>query len=124
MEYDKHMDKECIRLCDAINSIPGIRAIESCSGHGKKEYSIYFYVENYRLFSILLYYSDPCHVGFEWPCKARTDCSMSPVSFRLHSLEVGDLAYKQADRIAKEIENFMENEFDSFLKDKSIRLEK
>lgn len=36
------MDKECIPLCDALNSIPGITTVCSCCGHDKKSFSIWF----------------------------------------------------------------------------------
>jgi len=40
--YDEQMDVECIPLCDALNSLPGIQTCESCCGHGKKPFAIWF----------------------------------------------------------------------------------
>ena len=109
------MDKECIDLCNAINRIPGLRTFESCCGHDKRGYKVFFMVDNMKYFSILLYYIVPCHVGFEWFCEAETDCGMSPVTFRLHSGdEIGKEAYKQADIIAEKINQFMDTDFDDF----------
>jgi hypothetical protein len=34
------MDKPCIELCDAINSIPGLQTTYSCCGHSKKSFEI------------------------------------------------------------------------------------
>ena len=41
--YDGNMDKECIKLCDTLNSIPSIDTFESCCGHLKDRYSIWFF---------------------------------------------------------------------------------
>lgn len=40
------IDKECIPLINALNSIPGIVTTTSCCGHGKRHFSIFFYVYN------------------------------------------------------------------------------
>jgi hypothetical protein len=42
-KYDGNMDKECIKLCDTLNSIPSIDTFESCCGHLKDRYSIWFF---------------------------------------------------------------------------------
>lgn len=42
MKYDDRMDPECIELCDALNGLPGIRTIESCCGHGKEPFRVFF----------------------------------------------------------------------------------
>ena len=42
-KYDGNMDKECIKLCDILNSVPSIDTFESCCGHLKDRYSIWFF---------------------------------------------------------------------------------
>lgn len=42
-KYDGNMDKECIKLCDILNSITSIDTFESCCGHLKDRYSIWFF---------------------------------------------------------------------------------
>ena len=42
-KYDGNMDKECIKLCDVLNSIPTIDTFESYCGHLKDRYSIWFF---------------------------------------------------------------------------------
>ena len=37
------MDKECIKLCDILNSVPSVETFESCCGHLKDRYSIWFF---------------------------------------------------------------------------------
>ena len=38
----KDMDKECIELCDLLNRLPNTETFESCMGHYKNVYSIWF----------------------------------------------------------------------------------
>lgn len=42
LDYDDHMDPEMIDLCNAMNSIPGIRTTQSCCGHGEGPAEVYF----------------------------------------------------------------------------------
>jgi hypothetical protein len=53
LDYSK-IDRECANLCRAINEIPGICTIESCSGHGKWEFQVYFFVTHLSNLSLLL----------------------------------------------------------------------
>lgn len=46
LEYDEQMDAECIDLCNAMNSLPGIVTMESCCGHSSSPYHIFFRVTN------------------------------------------------------------------------------
>jgi hypothetical protein len=39
------IDKECLNLCLAMNRLPGIFTFESCCGHGKSPFHIWFYVD-------------------------------------------------------------------------------
>ena len=34
-QYPSDMDKDMIPLCDALNSLPGVRTFFCCSGHGR-----------------------------------------------------------------------------------------
>ena len=45
-KYDGNMDKECIKLCDILNSVPSIDTFESCCGHLKDRYSIWFFCDD------------------------------------------------------------------------------
>ncbi len=103
MNYVGKMDPECIPLCDAINRAPGLQTTESCCGHGRSPFRIWFRVTDPVNFSMLLYFLVPCHVGFRWTCQAQTDCAMSPVRYYIESLVKGEEAYKQANVIAEEI---------------------
>lgn len=43
----KDMDKECIQLCKKLNSLSNIKTIESCCGHLKEPYRIFFMCDDF-----------------------------------------------------------------------------
>jgi hypothetical protein len=108
LAYGGNMDEECIGLCDAINRIPGLRTIESCCGHARRKFNIWFMVDDPKNLPILLYYCDRCHIGFNWSCIVYTDCAMSPVRYRLTSESVGAEAYEEAQKIADKITEYQD----------------
>jgi hypothetical protein len=107
VNYYGKMDEECIKLCDAINKISDLYTIESCCGHGKEPFRIWISIDDLEDLPTLLYYCDPCHVGFRWNCFVTTDCGMNPVHFRLESESKGEQSYEEADIIAEEIEKYL-----------------
>lgn len=40
--FPEDMDKECIELCELLNTLPTVKTFESCCGHGKHPYWIFF----------------------------------------------------------------------------------
>ena len=95
------MDKECIKLCNAMNSLPGIHTIESCCGHNKTPYRIWFWTKNLKTLPRLLYYFDRCHCDFcNWKVLVTTDCGMSPVTFLIEG-PIGNQAYSESKKIAE-----------------------
>ena len=50
------MDKECVKLCEALNGINGIQTIESCCGHGKDSFLIWFEAKKVEDLPPVLYY--------------------------------------------------------------------
>lgn len=106
MRYDDSMDPECVPLCDAMNQVPGIRTHESCSGHGKTPFRVYFTAESLAALPRLLYYFAGCHCGFsDWRVRVKTDCAMSPAVF---IAEGPVAAYSEAHRIAELLVEEME----------------
>jgi hypothetical protein len=101
VEMINDMDKECIELCDAMNFLSDIRTIESCCGHNKTPYQIWFRAKNLKALPKLLYYFDGCHCGFYgWKVLVTTDCGMSPVTFCIEG-PVGEQAYSESKKIAE-----------------------
>jgi len=101
--YTGNMDKECIELCDAMNIIPGIETIESCCGHDKTPYHIWFTAKNLSVLPRLLYYFDGCHCGYyDWIVLVKTDCGMSPVTFLVERPITGNgWIYEESKHIAR-----------------------
>jgi len=101
MKYEGKIDVECIKLCDAMNELSGIKTIESCCGHNKQPYRIWFVADSLSVLPNLLYYFDGCHCGFySWRIRVTTDCAKSPVHFCAEG-PMGEIAYKQAEYIAE-----------------------
>lgn len=44
VEYGPGMDKQVIELCNAMNSLPGVETTESCCGHGREPFRVFFRV--------------------------------------------------------------------------------
>ena len=96
----KDMDAECVELCRQLNRLPGIETTESCCGHGKRTFCIWFRAHSLRDLPRLLYWFDQCHTGeVGWQVIAQTDCGMSPVRFRIEG-PLGKEGYEGAEIIA------------------------
>jgi hypothetical protein len=99
----KDIDPQCISICEAINALPGLATVESCCGHGKRPFYIYFVVRKINDLLPLLYWSDQCHSGVDgWRVVAYTDCSADMVRWVLEG-PVGD--YQGANEIARRIKD-------------------
>jgi hypothetical protein len=96
------LDPECLALCVALNKMPGIQTTDSCCGHGKNPYWIFFQPTNLASLPRLLYWFDSCHCGCRnWRVIAYTDCSADRARFMVEG-PVG--AYDDAKHIAELIE--------------------
>ena len=101
-EYEGKMDAECILLCDAINKLPGLKTIDSCCGHNKYPFVIFFIAEDLKDLPKLLYWFNSCHCGFVgWQVLVTTDCARSPVHFCIEG-KIG--AFDEANKIGLLIE--------------------
>jgi hypothetical protein len=115
IKYDGGEDKECIPLCNALNSIPGIYTRESCCGHNMNKFYVTFYVSPMKYVNniqILLknidnhYWVNMKTRGFKnWNCSViSTEFPGLPIWFMLDSGTLfGSEAYKQANKIARGI---------------------
>ena len=95
-----NMDYECIGVCHAMNSMDGIATTESCCGHGKVPFRVYFTVE--KIENLLPVLSEAREIG--WRCYAQTDSFETDVWFVLESISIGVKAYGEAEEIAKFIQ--------------------
>jgi len=124
MKLPPGVDPECVALCEAINLYePDIFTVESCCGHGKTPYHIYFKVEDLETLPHILYWFDGCHSGFYgWKVEVYKDCAKQYPTFMLEGPIHGDNrepinkpidAYRQAEYIALCIrQDFFEMRFE------------
>lgn len=118
----KEVDKECHNLIRAINKIPGIATTSCCCGHDKQEFHVGIEIKDFTFLPVLLYYLDICHTDFPdepgggwvkgWTCQVYTDCAMSEPRYMILSNRKGELAYKESELIAKNIEQFLKSKID------------
>lgn len=100
---DGMIDEECLNLCHALNALPGIKTIESCSGHGRAGFAIYFVADNLDAVVPVAYFADGCHSGYYgWKVIAHTDCSMDRLKFTFAG-PIGFFTWAEADKIAGKI---------------------
>ena len=52
-QFPSDMDKECIELCETLNSLPTVQTFESCCGHLKDRFSIWFFCDSISVLSCL-----------------------------------------------------------------------
>lgn len=100
------MDEHCVELCDALNALPGIETTQSCEGHGKDSFRVYFDVDRSVSPPEGLFFLARCtshnywRYGHLWSIELRSaDCGHDelPLYYVLHSGDVvGDEAYRQA----------------------------
>ena len=103
--YDGRMDAECLQLCDAMNLVPGIETCLSCCGHGELPYAVWFTAESIDALPELLMWFHHLNCGYDgWKVIAVPDCFGCSVIFMIEG-PIGEEAYKQADEIAKLIED-------------------
>jgi hypothetical protein len=112
--YDGKMDKECVPLCNAINTIPGLVTDSSCSGHNKGPLHIWFHVSDLALIANLNMIArvidrryggpTPC-----WECLL-VNCDTHPISFLLKSANKGAKAYEESLIIVSNIQHYSKHE--------------
>lgn len=112
IKYTGKMDKECIPLCDAINSIPGLETTESCCGHHEDHFRIWFKVLKFRNLYVLVRNIDIRYgAPSGWTCEIQdTDLPEDPLIFIVSSnkMHLAD-SYRESLIIVKGIKDFLEN---------------
>ena len=65
--YDGNMDKECIQICDALNSISDVHTTESCCGHCKNRFMVFFTCDNPHSLAIIARVFDRRYISTSQP---------------------------------------------------------
>jgi hypothetical protein len=60
------MDVECIKLCNALNKLPGIETFESCSGHSVNPFFVAFKCSSFESLAKIAEGAD----GTDWTIQA------------------------------------------------------
>lgn len=105
------LDRQCVKLCEAMNAVPDIETCWSCCGHGKRPYGISFVARSLEaLGSFLRRLRVVQSRNGDWLNQWRVECCAaspgmpfdSPVVFSLWG-PVGQSAYRQAAQLARAI---------------------
>jgi hypothetical protein len=113
----KDLDPEVINLCDSLNSIDGIETIESCCGHEKTSFDIWFKARDINSLYVVSRFMDNRYNGINnntWSCvvedvdsgKTGEDCVIFCIS---SGNVIGKKAYEQANILSSEINKFLSN---------------
>lgn len=95
------LDPEVLSLCRAMNAFRGITTTESCCGHGREPFRIWFTTRSIRDLPALLYWFSACHTGeYGWQVHVRTDCAARHATFLAEGPCGG---YKAAETIARDM---------------------
>ena len=62
-DYPVDMDPECVRLCDFVNSCAGLSTFESCCGHGRHEFMVFFTAKDLLNLRAI---AEPLSMGTAW----------------------------------------------------------
>ena len=93
------MDPECIALCDTLNLMPGIVTSESCCGHGRDKFRIWFDAVS---FAALNRIAILCHEGSVGRCIWEVKVTQRDPDFPLLFVLEGAIGtYETANRLAK-----------------------
>jgi hypothetical protein len=104
-DVPENLDPECLKLCVALNKLPGITTEGSCCGHGNYPYRIYFRANlSYWGINLLLRRIDKRYgAPGSWSVKmVETDLPEDPYCFILE----GELNYRQqSEMLAQQLLN-------------------
>lgn len=94
---EKELDPEVVKLVEALNKIPGIETVTSCSGHNKVPLEIDFYCHDFNSIKFLVELLPQYIVLHKGSNKIRNGA----IAFRARVSAIGDEGYKQANSFAK-----------------------
>ena len=104
--YDGNMDKECIQICDVLNSISDVHTIESCCGHCKDRFMVFFTCDNPHSLAIIARVFDRRYIGTSqpWYIELQTKDS-GAYDYFIHS----ETKYDSEEVMMKDINHIIEN---------------
>lgn len=109
MTYDEFMDKECVELCDALNSLEGVETFESCCGHFRKKYRIYFKLSSWYSLSLLARAFDIRYSSGKWRIAIGSTDTPSPIIGTTVFMLESAVVFKTQKRMDKYIKEAINN---------------
>lgn len=117
MEYPSDIDKECVAICDKINSLPGTQTIESCCGHLKDPYRIWFKCDDNYSLAIIARVFDKRYSGTNYVYHIKiTTCDMKQEQMYVFCVE-SESPYNSNDEMNEDIKEICKN-FDYWMDEK------
>ena len=117
----KDMDIECIELCNLLNSLPTVETMESCCGHCKDEYSIWFYCNSIAVLSRLARSVSKNYSDGKWELLVDT-CDTKPYGlFWLRSKKPfvsSEEMVKSVSALIDNIKYWFNDKFDEYFEEK------
>ena len=118
--YDGNMDKECIQICDALNSISDVHTTESCCGHCKDRFMVFFTCDNPHSLAIIARVFDRRYIGTSqpWYIELQTKDS-GAYDYFIHSetkYDSEEVMMKDINQIIENIKYWCDNKFASHFK--------
>lgn len=116
-KYDGNMDKECIKLCDTLNSIPSIDTFGSCCGHLKDRYSIWFFCNDIITISRLGRCVERNYSDGKWELLVDSTDTHPTCVFWLRSkvpFQSYDEMEKSVNELCNHIQHWFNTKFDSY----------
>jgi len=104
------MDPECIELCNTLNSLPGVNTFESCCGHCKSRYNIWFFCNNIGVLSRLGRATERNYSDGNWEIVVDSTDTNPYGVFWLRSKE----AFNTPEEMNKSVSHLIENILDWF----------
>lgn len=101
------MDEECIDLCIAMNNLPGVETIESCFGHFRDAFRIFFRCSNFKSLGILARVFDRRYSNTSkiWSITVETS-DIEPCNLFMLS---SNNAYEDHYQLKEDLHNIIEN---------------
>ena len=99
------IDDECLELSEAINLFDGVCTVESCCGHGRQQYCIWFEADNLRKMKPFLRVLNSHYSG--WHCSVHMNYTFNNIYWELRYLGgMGQIAYDAAGRLAQNMRDY------------------
>ena len=103
--YDGYMDEECIELCDKLNSLSSVETTESCCGHCKEPYMIFFNCYDFVRLGKLYRCINRNYSDSKW----RIECCCSDVNPIYGFLLISKEPFNSKEEMMESVNDLIEN---------------